>query len=70
MLAEFGTDLPETTEVRVLDSTADCRYLVIPCRPDGTEELNEDELAELVTRDSLIGTAQARYGEHRPDPGG
>lgn len=60
VLAEFGTVLPEEVEVRVLDSTADCRYLVIPMRPAGTEGLSEAELATLVTRDSMIGTAQAR----------
>lgn len=58
VLAEFGTFLPEQTEVRVLDSTADCRYLVIPMRPSGTESMTEAELAGLVTRDSMIGTAQ------------
>ncbi|MBU2531576.1 MAG: nitrile hydratase subunit alpha [Alphaproteobacteria bacterium] len=60
ILAEFGTEIPAGTEVRVLDSTADCRYLVIPRRPDGTEGMSEQELAGLVTRDSMIGTATAR----------
>jgi nitrile hydratase len=46
-------------EVRVLDSTADCRFLVIPKRPAGTDGMSEEELAALVTRDSMIGTAQA-----------
>ncbi|WP_421709013.1 nitrile hydratase subunit alpha [Algihabitans sp.] len=59
VLAEFGTVLPEETEVRVLDSTADCRYLVIPMQPPGTEDMTEVELTRLVTRDSMIGTAQA-----------
>jgi len=58
VLAEFGLELDDEIEVRVLDSTADIRYLVIPRRPDGTEELGEDELAALVTRDSMIGVAQ------------
>jgi nitrile hydratase len=58
VLAEFGLELDDETEVRVLDSTADIRYLVIPRRPDGTEDLGEDELAALVTRDSMIGVAQ------------
>ena len=49
--------LPDSTEVRVWDSTAELRYLVIPCRPAGTEALSEDQLAGLVTRDSMIGTA-------------
>lgn len=60
VLAEFGTDIPSGTEVRVLDSTADIRYLVIPRRPDDTDGMSEDALAELVTRDSMIGTATAR----------
>ncbi len=58
VLAEFGLELDDEIEVRVLDSTADIRYLVVPRRPDGTEELGEDELAALVTRDSMIGVAQ------------
>lgn len=60
VLAEFGTTLPQETEVRVLDSTADCRYLVIPRRPAGTEGMSLAELQALVSRDSLIGTAVAR----------
>jgi nitrile hydratase len=58
VLAEFGTVLPEDTDVRVWDSTAEVRYLVIPERPAGTESLSEDELAALVTRDGMIGTAR------------
>ena len=58
VLAEFGTVLPEDTEVRVWDSTAEVRYLVIPERPTGTEGLTEAELAERVTRDGMIGTAR------------
>lgn len=57
VLKEFGVTLPEGKEVRVWDSTAEIRYLVIPERPAGTEGLSEDELAALVTRDSMIGTA-------------
>jgi nitrile hydratase len=58
VLKEFGTELPDDVEVRVWDSTAEVRYLVIPERPAGTEELSEDELADLVTRDGMIGTAK------------
>jgi len=60
VLREFGVELPGEVEVRVVDSTADVRYLVIPRRPQGTEDLSEDELAALVTRDSMIGVALAR----------
>ncbi len=58
VLAEFGVELGDDVELRVLDSTADMRYLVIPRRPSGTEDLTEDELAALITRDSMIGVAQ------------
>jgi nitrile hydratase len=57
VLAEFGVHLPEATEVRVWDSTAEVRYLVIPMRPPGTEMLDVEALAALVTRDAMIGTA-------------
>ena len=59
VLAEFGVTLPEDTEIRVLDSTAEVRYLVIPQRPAGSEGLDEEALAALVTRDSMIGTGLA-----------
>jgi len=59
VLAEFGLTLPETTEIRVWDSTAEVRYLVIPMRPKDADGLNEDELATLVSRDSMIGTGLA-----------
>jgi nitrile hydratase len=57
VLAEFGTTLPEGVAVHVHDSTADLRYLVLPMRPEGTEGMSEDELAALVTRDSMVGVA-------------
>ena len=57
VLREFGTDIPDHVEVRVHDSNADMRYLVLPLRPPGTEHLNEDQLAQRVTRDSMIGVA-------------
>jgi nitrile hydratase len=60
VLAEFGVTLPASTEIRVRDSTAEVRYLVIPERPTGTEGLSEEALAALVTRDSMIGTGLAR----------
>lgn len=60
VLADFGVTLPPSTEIRVWDSTAEVRYLVVPRRPPGTEQLGEAELAELVTRDSMIGTGLAR----------
>jgi nitrile hydratase len=58
VLAEFGTRLPEDVDVRVHDSTADMRYMVLPLRPRGTEGWDEERLARLVTRDSLIGVAR------------
>lgn len=60
VLAEFGLELPEDVEVRVWDSTAEVRYLVLPERPAGTEKLSEEELAALVTRDSMIGVAKVK----------
>jgi nitrile hydratase len=60
VLREFGLDLSEDVEVRVWDSTAEIRYLVLPERPDGTEKMTEEELAALVTRDAMIGTAKVR----------
>jgi nitrile hydratase subunit alpha len=59
VLREFGTELSDNIEVRVVDSTADCRFLVLPRRPAGTDAWTEDRLAKLVTRDSMIGTALA-----------
>jgi nitrile hydratase subunit alpha len=56
VLREFGVELPESTHIRIWDSTAEVRYLVLPQRPAGSEHLGEQELANLVTRDSMIGT--------------
>ena len=58
-LDDFGVEIPENTEIRVWDSNAELRYLVLPNRPDGTGSMNEEELTELVTRDSMIGTGLA-----------
>jgi nitrile hydratase len=58
VLAEFGTELDDTVEVRSWDTTAELRYLVLPERPPGTEGLSEEQLADLVTRDSMIGVAK------------
>jgi len=55
VLAEFGTTVPDDVEVRVHDSTAELRYMVLPMRPEGSEGMSEEELAKLVTRDSMIG---------------
>lgn len=63
VLQEFGLELPPEVEVRVWDSTAEVRYLVLPMRPPGTDGLGEDELAALVTRDCMIGTAVPRAPE-------
>src|SRR5271167_3219799 len=59
VLAEFGTIIPDDVEVRVHDSTAMVRYLVLPRRPDGTQHYNEEQLAALVTRDTMIGVVPA-----------
>ena len=59
VLREFGLELDDSVEVRVWDSSADVRYMVLPERPAGTERLSEAELVELVTRDSMIGVAKA-----------
>ncbi len=59
VLREFGVELPPDVEIRVWDSTSEVRYLVLPERPSGTERMSEEELAGLVTRDSMIGTGLA-----------
>ena len=66
VLREFGLELPKETEIRVWDSTAELRYLVLPERPAGSEKLSEEELAALVTRDAMIGVAKVAA----PKPGG
>jgi nitrile hydratase len=59
VLREFGTEVPESVEVRVWDSSSELRYLVLPMRPDGTDGWTEEQLATLVTRDSMIGVTRA-----------
>jgi len=60
VLADFGVKLPAETEIRIWDSTAETRFLVLPMRPSGTEGWSEEQLVELVTRDSMVGTGVAR----------
>jgi nitrile hydratase len=60
VLRDFGVELPAETEIRVWDSTAEMRYLVVPMRPEGTGGWSEDDLAGLVTRDAMIGTGLPR----------
>jgi len=62
VLREFGLELPDDVEVRVWDSTAELRYLVLPERPAGTEKLNEEQLAALVSRDAMVGTSKVTLG--------
>jgi nitrile hydratase subunit alpha len=66
VLAEFGTVIPDDVQIRVHDSTADMRYMVAPKRPEGTEGLSEEELADLVTRDSMIGVALPNLPKGEP----
>ena len=61
MLAEFGTIIPDDIEIRVSDSTAQVRFLVLPKRPAGTDGLSEEELAALVTRDAMIGVVPVEF---------
>ncbi|MDH3602720.1 MAG: nitrile hydratase subunit alpha [Candidatus Tectomicrobia bacterium] len=63
VLREFGLGIPEETEIRVWDSNSEVRYMVLPERPAGTEELSEDSLAALVTRDAMIGVAKVTADE-------
>jgi len=60
VLREFGLELADDVEVRVWDSTAEVRYLVLPERPAGSERLNEEQLAAVITRDSMIGVAKVK----------
>jgi len=68
LLAEFGTVIPEDVEVRVSDSTATVRYLVLPQRPASTENYSEEQLAALVTRDAMIGVVKAEIPETKEMP--
>lgn len=68
VLAEFGLQLPEDVEVRVVDSNQKTRYIVMPVRPEGTEGWTEDQLTEIVTRDCLIGVALPKPGKTANDP--
>ena len=63
VLRDFGTEIAPNREVRVHDSTADMRYLVLPMQPEGTEGWPEEKLAEIVTRDTMVGTAEVRMAE-------
>ena len=63
MLGEFGLELPESTEIRIWDSSAEIRYIVLPMRPEGTEHMSEQELADIVTRDCMVGVAVPRVSE-------
>jgi nitrile hydratase len=65
VLAEFGTIIPDDVEIRVSDSTATVRYLVLPRRPDATEQFSEEDLASLVTRDAMIGVASVEIDNRR-----
>jgi nitrile hydratase alpha subunit len=65
VLAEFGTVIPDDVEIRVSDSTAMLRYLVLPQRPEGTDNFSEEELASLVTRDAMIGVVRANTPEKK-----
>lgn len=70
VLREMGTDLPAEVSIRVWDTTAESRYMVLPCRPEGTDDWTEEELATLVTKDVLIGVATIAVPPRRPSPAG
>jgi nitrile hydratase len=63
VLADFGVRLPAETQIRIWDSTAETRFLVVPMRPAGTDDWSEEQLATLVTRDSMVGTGLAKSPE-------
>jgi len=65
ILREFGTQLPDDVEVRVWDSTAELRYLVLPERPSGTEVMNEEQLVSIITRDAMVGVAKVTLPSSR-----
>lgn len=65
VLAEFGTELPESTKIKVWDSTSEMRYLVLPMRPEGTDGWSEEQLQELVSRNSMIGVELAKSAENQ-----
>ncbi len=69
VLREFGVELPANVEIRVWDSSAEMRYMVLPLRPSGTNHLSADELAALVTRDAMIGTAIVKYPHDKATTG-
>jgi nitrile hydratase len=66
VLKEFGTELDESVQVRVIDSSAEYRYLILPKRPAGTQGMSEEDLAKLITQESMIGVAHALSPEHIP----
>ena len=68
VLREFGLELPEDAEIRVWDSTAELRYMVLPERPAGTENMSEESLAELVTRDSMVGVGKVSLSKVGDNP--
>ena len=68
VLREFGLDLDESVEIRVWDSSAEVRYMVLPERPSGTEHMAEEELAALVTRDAMIGVARVSVNQRSTQP--
>jgi nitrile hydratase subunit alpha len=70
VLAEFGVGLPPEAEIRIWDSTAETRFLVVPMRPEGTDGWSEEQLAELVTRDSMVGTGLPRTPQQAGAGGG